>query len=264
MPRRTNALQKAVKLVEEQKGDFLTLRESAMLRDRYADIDREVDILLEGEINTHSVTVAIEVRDGTRRADISWVDGMISKHNSLPTDKLILVSSSGFTKAAQEKAQALGAVPIDTSEGDRAFRKLLKQAAYIQGVRVQAMVFMDDSPISHGAELQIGPSSATVAEQIQILLKHEQVKDAIFNPRGSDVPGFVAEFNSTFSINGRVSQVGQVLKFVVFTDSISNVPVKCSTMRYMGRDYIYGEVGRVPCYFVADMKGELMEYEGKI
>ena len=262
MPKRTNALQKAIKLVEEHKGNFLNLRESAMLRDRYAGIDREVDILLEGEINTHSITVAIEVRDRKRPAGTPWVEEMISKHNSLPTDKLILVSSSGFTKPAQEKAVALGAVPIDTSKGDRNFRELLEQAAYIQGVWVRALVFVDDSPISLAAELQIGSSSATTEEQIQVLLKNEKFKEAILNAGVNDEPGLVAEFRSSFSVDGRASSEGHVLKFVIFIDSITNVPVKFATIQYQGADYIYGEVGSVPHYFVMDMGGELVGHEG--
>ena len=133
MPKRTNALQKAIKLVEEYKGNFLNLQESAMLQDRDTGIDREVDIFLDGEINGHSIKVAIEVKDRKRPADTPWVEEMISKHNSLPTDKLILVSSSGFSKSARKKAVIRGAIPIDTSEGDKNFRELLEQAAYIPG-----------------------------------------------------------------------------------------------------------------------------------
>ncbi len=262
MPKRTNALQKAIKLVEEYKGNFLNLRESAILRDRYTGIGREVDILLEGEINTHSITVAIEVRDGKRPADTPWVEEMISKHNSLPTDKLILVSSSGFTKPAQEKAVVLGAVPIDTSKGDKNFRELFERAAYMKGVRVRALVFVDDSPIGFAAKLQIGDSSATVEEQIQVLLKNEKFKEAILNAGYNDAPGIVAEFRSSFSVDGKASREGQVLKFVIFIDSIPNVPVKFSTIRYQGVDYIYGEIGSVPHYFVTDTNGKLVGHEG--
>ena len=129
MPKRTNALQKAIKLIEKHKGNFLHLQESAILTDLYTGNGREVDILLEGSINNHSIKIGFEVRDRKRPADISWVEEMISKHNSLPTDKLILVSSSGFTKPAREKALTLGAVPIDTSRGDKHFREFLERAS---------------------------------------------------------------------------------------------------------------------------------------
>jgi len=262
MPKRTNALQKAIKLVEEYKGNFLELRESAMLRDRYTGVDREVDILLQGEINTHLINVAIEVRDRKRPADTPWVEQMISKHNSLPTDKLILVSSSGFTRPSQEKAKLLGAIPIDTSEGDKNFRELLERAAYIRGVRVQAIVFVDDSVISLDAKLQIGESSATVDEQIQVLLKNERFKEILLNAESNDEPGIVAEVGSSFSIDGKASREGQILKFVIFTDPIPDVPISFSTIKYQGVDYIYGEVGNSPNYFVMDMDGELVGHEG--
>lgn len=262
MPKRTNALQKAIKLIEEHKGNFLNLQESAMIRDRDAGIEREVDILLKGEINTHSITVAIEVTDRKRPAGTPWVEGMICKHNSLPTDKLILVSSSGFAKPAQKKAFALGAELIDTSKGDRKFRELLEQAAYIQGVRVEALVFVDDSPISLDAKLKIGDSVTTTEEQIQVLLKIEKFKELILKARNNDEPGIIAEYRSSFSVDGKASHESQILKFVIFIDSIPNVPVKFSTLHYEGVEYIYGEVGSSPHYFVTDINGELMDHEG--
>lgn len=262
MPKRTNALQKAIKLIEENKGNFLTLRESAILLDRDAGIEREVDILLEGEINTHSITVAIEVTDRKRPVGTPWVEGMIGKHKSLPTDKLILVSSSGFTKPAQKKALVLGAVPIDTSKGDRKFRELLEQATYIQGVRVEALVFVDDRPISLAAKLNIGDSSATTKEQIQVLLKNEKFKEAILKVGKKDEPGIIDEYKSSFSVDGKASLEGQILKFVIFIDSIPNVPVKFSTIQYQGIDYIYGKVGSSIHYFVTDINGELVGHEG--
>jgi hypothetical protein len=39
---------------------------------------------------------------------VGWVDSMIGKHESLPTDRLILVSWSGFAASAIAKAQAHG------------------------------------------------------------------------------------------------------------------------------------------------------------
>ena len=40
-----------------------------------------------------------------RVADVTWVESMCGKHRSLPTDKLVSVSASGFTKPALDKAK---------------------------------------------------------------------------------------------------------------------------------------------------------------
>ncbi len=173
-----------------------------------------------------------------------------------------MVSSSGFTRPAQEKAILLDAIPIDTSEGDKNFRELLERVAYIRGVRVQAIVFVNDSAISLDAKLQIGDSLVTVDEQIQVLLKNERFKEIMINAGSNDKPGIVAEIGSSFSIDGKASREGQILKVVIFTDPIPDIPVSLSTIKYQGVEYTYGEVGNNPNYFVMDMDGELVGHEG--
>ena len=242
MPKRTNALQKAIKLIEEYKGDFLELQESAMLYDQTAGIKREVDIVLIGEINGHSITIAFEVTGGKRPVDVQWVESMISKHKNLSTDKLILVSSSGFTKSAEKKAKESLAEPIDSSADDRNLRELLEKAAYIRGVQVFVLVFIDDKPISPTAKLKIGNSSDSTNKQIKVLLKNEKFKEVLFQAGEREEPGIIAEFRSSFSVDGKGSLVGQILKFVFIIDCITDVPVKLSTINYKGVDYIYGKV----------------------
>jgi hypothetical protein len=54
------------------------------------------------------VIVSMECRDRARPADVGWVEQMHGKHSSLPTNTLVLVSNSGFTEAAEEKARNYG------------------------------------------------------------------------------------------------------------------------------------------------------------
>ena len=72
----------------------------------------------------------------------------------------------------------------------------------------------------------------------------------------------IAEFRSSFSVDGKASLEGQILKFVIFIDCIPDIPVKLSTIRYKDVDYIYGKVGITPNYFVMDMNGEMVSHEG--
>jgi hypothetical protein len=60
---------------------------------------------MEGAVGGVPTIICIECRAFMRKADVTWVEEMTSKHNNLPTDVLILYSRSGFTKSAVEKAK---------------------------------------------------------------------------------------------------------------------------------------------------------------
>src|SRR5688500_6541232 len=90
-------------------GDAAKVTESAELKDRGTDSIREVDILVEQCVAGHKQTLAVECTSATelgqrRPADVGWVEEMLAKHRDLPTDYLVLVSETGFTKSANMKA----------------------------------------------------------------------------------------------------------------------------------------------------------------
>jgi hypothetical protein len=64
----------------------------------------EVDVVIGYQIDGGTLARSFEVVAKTRRADFAWVNSMIRKHLTLPTNQLILVSWSGFTKGAQKQA----------------------------------------------------------------------------------------------------------------------------------------------------------------
>ncbi len=64
----------------------------------------------------HEIAIGIEATEAGRKADLTWVDGMLGKHMSLPTDKLVLVSESGFSAGARRKAEARQAVPLSLED----------------------------------------------------------------------------------------------------------------------------------------------------
>jgi hypothetical protein len=109
MPRRSTAFQKAVYYIEQNlAGPTHTVTESKMLRDRISGQKREVDIVIEAEVAGHDIVISVECREQGRPATVTWVEEMWSKHEDLPTDRLILVSVSGFTPRACEKAARRG------------------------------------------------------------------------------------------------------------------------------------------------------------
>jgi hypothetical protein len=124
MPKRSNYFQRLVLLVRTHVAAGATVTESKELVDKVTGIKREVDICIEGSVGGVPTVISIECRAFTRKADVTWVEEMTSKHNNLPTDVLILYSRSGFTKSAVDKAKfynkrivALRALNDATAEG---------------------------------------------------------------------------------------------------------------------------------------------------
>ena len=118
MPKRTNNFQKLVFLVKKHAADGATVTESKFLRDNITGTNREVDICIESSVAGHSVTVSIECRDRGRKASVQWIEEMKSKHERLPTNTLVLVSSSGFTKEAISVALTYGIETITLNDLD--------------------------------------------------------------------------------------------------------------------------------------------------
>lgn len=70
---------------------------------------REVDIVVDYIIGDDPVVISVEVTARTsRRADLPWVESILKKHERMPTGRLVLVSWSGFTKAALQTVERQG------------------------------------------------------------------------------------------------------------------------------------------------------------
>jgi hypothetical protein len=106
MPRRSNEFQGIVARIYAALAavDGATVEESALLKERNAHTQREVDVLVTTRLVGQEVRVAIEARDHARDQDITWVDSIIGKYANLPVDRVIAVSRSQFTDSARQKA----------------------------------------------------------------------------------------------------------------------------------------------------------------
>ena len=120
MPKRSNNFQKLIYLIHHQLAADAIVTESKFLHDSAANIEREVDIVIESQIGDYSLIIGIECQGRGRVADVAWVEQMKSKHESLPTNKLILVSQSGFTEAARTKAKSFGIETMTMGQAARA------------------------------------------------------------------------------------------------------------------------------------------------
>jgi hypothetical protein len=117
MPPRSNILQRLVVEIHKDLGAHWNVVESRPLTDARTGQEREVDVIAQGTVGGYPITISIEVRDRGRPADVCWVESMVQKHADLPTTKLILWSSSGFTAAARRKAESLKAEAIRPTDG---------------------------------------------------------------------------------------------------------------------------------------------------
>ncbi len=86
-----------------------------MVPDRLGGKAQEVDILIEEPAGQITLQIGVEVRDRSRAADVGWVQEMRGKHEHR-TDKLILVSRTGFTKNALNEAEKFGIETMDLQE----------------------------------------------------------------------------------------------------------------------------------------------------
>lgn len=136
MPVRSNEFQKLITLVTRQLAGHASVEESALLTDVVTGKSREVDVLIKTLIAGHETRLCIECIDYKRKADVSWVDEMIQKHRSLPADKLILVSRSGFSDTALQKAQFYNITALTLEAATKEDWLYTIQSIEVSGIRL--------------------------------------------------------------------------------------------------------------------------------
>jgi Restriction endonuclease len=105
MPKRTNQFQQLVAYIYKRTAPLgAAVTESAMLREDGEGAEREIDILVEARLAGHDIKVAVECRDRARDETLEWIDGLSGKTSRLKLNKVVAVSSSGFSPGAQRKA----------------------------------------------------------------------------------------------------------------------------------------------------------------
>lgn len=108
MPKRSNLFQRLVALLHENIDKNWTVIESEMLTNTLTGEAREVDIVCRSTLGKTEVIISIECTNTKRPASTTWIESMKSKHEFLPTSKLILWSGNGFYKPAIEFARKCG------------------------------------------------------------------------------------------------------------------------------------------------------------
>jgi hypothetical protein len=116
MPKRHNLFQDLILSIHQQLAPPYSVTESDMLRDARTGQLREVDIVIRSVVSGYNLIISIECTNKSRPATVEWVEQICSKHKDLPTQKLVLVSKSGFTETAVSKAVIMGAEAVSLED----------------------------------------------------------------------------------------------------------------------------------------------------
>lgn len=268
MPPRTNAFQRLVTLLTATLAGHARVTESAMLLDRVTGEQREVDVLVASTTATFNVNLGIEVVAWGRRADTPWVEKMRAKHDNLPTDKLILVSESGFSGPAKVKAQFYGIEALTIEEACEADWPLIATLEETGVFEVTTLNFdiaavcqlasgeLEQLPLPRSASFPTPSGPMTMDAFVRSMLDRDDVRDVVqANLTGNHEHDFWFSYTETnglwrFDIGGKVGQIVELrvgLK-VLRTES----PVRFATGKFRSTPFLTGtsEAAAAPLQFV--------------
>jgi hypothetical protein len=100
MPKRSNQRQQVVEMLRTLAAVEGAVVTPSKMLPHMSGGDREVDVVVEHHVDGETFTQSFEVVDHGRPATVEWVERMLKKHEGLPTDRLCLVSWSGFSAGA--------------------------------------------------------------------------------------------------------------------------------------------------------------------
>lgn len=105
MPRKGRSFEKLIKLLEELGTSGLQIKSPDFIKDNITGQLREVDISIRGCVGTHDILVVIECRDRKIKQGVEWIEQISEKTKDIGANKVIAVSSKGFTVSAINKAK---------------------------------------------------------------------------------------------------------------------------------------------------------------
>ena len=105
MTRRGRDLEKIIASLEKINMKNATIKSPDFIPDKDTGTPREIDVSVRFSQGTHDFLVIFECRDRKARAGVEWIEQLANKSRSVRADKVIAVSSSGFTKNATIKAK---------------------------------------------------------------------------------------------------------------------------------------------------------------
>lgn len=200
MPKRSNVFQNLILVLTQMFGDNAKVTESKELIDLVSGEKREVDVVVETSVAGHDTIISIECRDHQRKQTVEWVEQAQAKHERLPTNLLVLVSSSGFTAKALVKAKSYGIKAITPGQVTPHFVGQIVNAKakfLVRGLRLTSterrLIFTTDPSIapstppviSDGLELCLADGTAVTTAG-----KYDKALMDRFNKEHADIDSF--------------------------------------------------------------------------
>lgn len=109
MSRLGRKFEKIVRDLEELLGDSnLEVKSPDKLFDYASENYREVDISIKGKLGTHPILIVIECRAWGRPQNVTWIEQLKTKRDGIRANKMIAVSTSGFSLNAVTLAGKYG------------------------------------------------------------------------------------------------------------------------------------------------------------
>ena len=154
MPRRTNEFQEIIADIYRALTPMgATFQESAIVEEPDG-TQREIDVLIRTAVAGSEISLAVECRDYNRKQSIEWVDSLIGKYQALPIDKVVAVSSSGFSetsimKASRHRIQCLSATEAEGADWAEKFCRPWKSLHYEMRLYHLATYGPGDAKLTH-------------------------------------------------------------------------------------------------------------------
>lgn len=254
MPRRSNPFQRLVLLISRSLAGDARVVQSAMLADKDTGEQREVDVLISTAASGYEFNIAIEVVARGRRADVPWVEYIHSKSSSLPIDKVVLVSQSGFTSPALKKAKVYGFEALTIEEALATDWKMaieLTATGFFELTSFDyscSLVYESSAEERHqvdvppSAVITVGPNRTTLGQLVHHLLSQPETKDALYPHIDAKKRQFWFSFVPGVSLETEVA--GTKVRVVEFRIGLdvrqTTTPIEQSTGKYKDMPFVSG------------------------
>ncbi len=106
--RKGRSFELLVERIKHLKIPNAVIKSPEKVKDADTGTEREVDVGVRIERETGSIFIAVECRDRGEVQDITWIEQLITKKQSIQADLVIAVTSSAFTGPARTKASIHG------------------------------------------------------------------------------------------------------------------------------------------------------------
>lgn len=107
MTRKGRELEELVATLEKGlSGTGVKITSPDFIEDVVIQDKREVDVSLRFNMGSHDFLLVFECRDRKNTEDVTWIEQLATKRDDICVNKLIAVSSNGFSNNARKKAHA--------------------------------------------------------------------------------------------------------------------------------------------------------------